>query len=138
MRKLVLLAALVFATPAWADEDTPANPAFQSIISHQLQAFAKDDAAMAYGDAAPNVHTIFPTPDVFMNMVRGGYAPVYRNKSYDFEGSGTDTNGRPYQRVGLIGEDGARYEAVYFMEQQPDGSWKISGCVVAKVPGEDA
>jgi hypothetical protein len=138
MSKLILLIALFLAAPAVAEESGTANPAFKSIITHQLQAFAADDAPLAYSDAAPNVHTIFPTPDVFMNMVRGGYAPVYRNKAYDFEGSGTDANGRPYQRVGIIGADGARYEAIYFMEQEPDGSWKISGCVVAKAAGEDA
>jgi hypothetical protein len=138
MRKLILLIALFLAMPAVAEETSTANPAFRSIITHQLQAFAADDAPTAYADAAPNVQKIFPTSDVFMNMVRGGYAPVYRNKAYDFEGSGIDTSGRPYQRVGIIGADGARYEAVYFMEQQADGSWKISGCVVAKAAGEDA
>ncbi len=138
MKNLILLVALLFATPALAEDSKSANPAFQSIITHQLQAIAKDDAATAYADAAPLVQKLFPTSEIFMNMVRGGYAPVYRHKAFDFEGSGTDESGRPYQRVGLIGEDGARYEATYYMEQQPDGSWKISGCVVAKVAGEEA
>ncbi len=138
MRKLILLFALFLAQPVLAEENTAANPAFQAIITHQLKALAMDDAATAYADAAPNVQQIFPTSEIFMNMVRGGYPPVYRNKAYDFEGSGVDSSGRPFQRVGLIGADGARYQAVYFMEQQADGSWKISGCVVAKVAGEDA
>ena len=137
MKRLILSLALFCASPAFAD-DIGANDEFKSIITHQLQAMAQDDAATAYSDAAPNVQQLFPTPDVFMNMVRNGYPPVYRNKSFKFEASGTDPSGRPYQRVGLLGADGVRYEAIYFMEKQADGSWKISGCVVAKVDGVDA
>ncbi len=135
MKTLLTFLALILAQPALAEDATVANPAFQSVITHQLQAMAKDDAQSAYGDAAPNVQLIFPNAEIFMNMVRGGYAPVYRNKSYGFEGSGLDGNGRPYQRVGIVGADGEQYEAVYFMQQQDDGSWKISGCVVVKAAG---
>jgi len=135
MKNLILFLAVMFATPALAQEGSGANPAFQSVITHQLQAIAKDDAATAYSDAAPNVQMIFPSPDTFMNMVRGGYPPVYRNKQYGFESSGIDASGRNYQRVEILGADGESYEAVYFMEQQKDGTWKISGCVVVKAAG---
>jgi hypothetical protein len=40
------------------------------------------------------------------------------------------TEGRLVQRVLLVGPDGVPVTALYFMEQQPDGSWKISGCVL--------
>jgi hypothetical protein len=131
MKRLILSLLLLCTSPAFAD-DIGANDEFKSIITHQLQAMAQDDAATAYSDAAPIVQQLFPTPDAFMNMVRNGYAPVYRNKSFKFEASGTDPSGRPYQRVGLVGVDGDRYEAIYYMQKQPDGSWKISGCVIVK------
>ena len=67
-----------------------------------------------------------------LKMVRQGYQPVYRNKSFKFLGAGTDANGRTFEKVGLEGADGQHYQAMYFMEQQSDGSWKISGCVILK------
>ena len=33
---------------------------------------------------------------------------------------------------------GKRYEAVYAMQQQPDGSWKIAGVQMVEIPGVDA
>ncbi|MDE2385640.1 MAG: DUF4864 domain-containing protein [Alphaproteobacteria bacterium] len=131
---LSLIAGAWLAAPGIAVAGDGDESAFQSVITHQLQAFARDDGASAYADAAPNVQTIFPSPDVFMNMVRNGYAPVYRNDGYSFMGTGTDQAGRSFEKVQLHTADGASYKAYYFMEQQPDGTWKISGCVVLKEP----
>lgn len=38
----------------------------------------------------------------------------------------------------LTALDGKRYEALYTMERQPDGAWKIAGCVLIAIPGLDA
>ena len=133
MKHLALLLALTLLTPsAIAQNSASANPDFQSIINQQLQAIAKDDAVTAYTQAAPNVQRIFPSPEIFMGMVKGGYAPIYRNKQYNFSESGQDEAGRPYQKVEILGADGVRYTAIYFMERQADGTWKISGVVMAK------
>ena len=37
-------------------------------------------------------------------------------------------NGDIVQRVELIGPDGKPALALYVMQRQPDGSWKINGC----------
>jgi hypothetical protein len=37
-------------------------------------------------------------------------------------------DGRIVQRVELVGPDGARELALYTMEREPDGSWRIDGC----------
>jgi Domain of unknown function (DUF4864) len=39
------------------------------------------------------------------------------------------------QRVIIRGDDGKVYEAIYSMEMQADGTWKIAGCQVLVVPG---
>ena len=36
------------------------------------------------------------------------------------------------------GADGVAKLALYFMKQQPDGSWLISGCVLLELEGSDA
>ena len=73
-----------------------------------------------------------------MDMVRQGYPQVYRPQSFRFGGMSEDSQGRPQLRATIIGPDGRTYEAIYTMEHEPDGSWKINSCVIAQVPGVDA
>lgn len=117
---------------AAADKDT-----IKSIIESQLNAFAADDGAKAYSYAAPIVQNVFPTVENFMTMVTKGYPPVYRNTKRIYGDVFEDGLGRPAMRVVLTGEDGKRYEAIYSMEQQPDGNWKIAGCVVLVIPSQE-
>lgn len=107
---------------------------FQSIITGQIEAFRADDGERAYGYAAPMIRRIFPNPEVFMGMVRKGYAQVYRPQSYRFGEAGFSASGRPIQRVTIVGPDGVTYEAIYTMELQPDGTWQINGCAIVKAP----
>ena len=129
--------SLIVWSSAYADNPSSPDTEFQSIITQQLEAFKADDANKAYSFAAPLVHKIFPDMQTFMSMVQQGYPPVYRNKQYSFGGTSLDAAGRQYEKVEILGQDGVRYAARYYFEQQPDGSWKISGVVVALVSGSD-
>ena len=103
----------------------------QSVIRSQEQAFGRDDAAAAYSHAAPAIKQIFPQADIFMSMVQQGYPPVYRHKSFEF-GEARSADGRIAQRVHIIDANGEAWEALYTLEQQPDGSLKITGCSLLK------
>lgn len=129
MRAFVLLLALLLglASPALADDVAAA----QSVIRAQEQAFGRDDAAAAYSHAAPEIRQIFPQADIFMEMVRQGYAPVYRHKSFEF-GEARAANGHIAQRVQIVDDNGEAWVAMYTLEQQPDGSLKITGCSLLK------
>ncbi|ANV99796.1 DUF4864 domain-containing protein [Bradyrhizobium icense] len=129
MRALVLVLAFLIGlgAPALADDVAAA----QSVIRAQEQAFARDDATSAYSHAAPEIRQIFPQADIFMQMVRQGYAPVYRHKSFEF-GEARAANGRIAQRVHIVDDNGEAWEAMYTLEQQPDGSLKITGCSLLK------
>src|SRR5882757_7200034 len=133
MRALVLLAAFLigFATSACAADDVAAA---QSVIRSQEQAFSRDDAAAAYSHAAPAIQGIFPDAETFMAMVRKSYAPVYRHRSFEF-GEARVSNGQIAQQVHIVDADGELWEALYTLEQQPDGSVKITGCVLLKATG---
>lgn len=137
-----LLAALIVCLAAWtAHADTLSQAdrtEFQRIITGQIEAFRADDSERAYGYAAPSIRRIFPNSSIFMQMVKQGYRPVYRPQSFSFEQTETDPLGRPAQRVRIIGPDGKAYEALYSMERQPDGTWRIDGCSLLEVPGVDA
>ena len=129
-RALFLLAALLIslAAPARAADDVAAA---QGVIRSQVEAFSRDDAAAAYSHAAPAIQEIFPQADIFMSMVRNSYAPIYRHKSFDF-GETRVSDGTIAQRVHIVDADGIPWEALYTLELQPDGSVKITGCVLLR------
>jgi hypothetical protein len=130
MRALVLLTAflLSLASPARAADDVAAA---QTVIRSQVEALGRDDAATAYSFAAPAIRDMFPQADIFMDMVRRSYAPVYRHKSFEF-GEARVSGGQIAQRVHIIDAEGVPWEALYTLEEQPDGSVKIIGCVLLK------
>lgn len=129
MRALIAIAMLLlFALPpARADDAENA----QAIIRSQVEALGRDDANAAYSYASPMIQQMFPQPETFMSMVRNGYAPVYRHKSFEF-GEAQSAGGRTAQRVRIVDANGELWEALYTVEQQTDGSLKISGCVLLK------
>ena len=130
MRALVLLTAflLSLASPARAADDVAAA---QTVIRSQVEALGRDDAATAYAFAAPAIQDMFPQADIFMDMVRHSYAPVYRHKSFEF-GEARVSDGQIAQRVHIIDANGEAWEALYTLEQQPDGSLKVTGCSLLK------
>jgi hypothetical protein len=130
MRVLILAVALLIGLSASgraADDVADA----QATIRAQTEAIGRDDAAAAYGYAAPAIKDIFPQAGAFMDMVRGSYAPVYRHRSFEF-GEGRAADGSIAQQVHIIDADGVAWEALYTLERQPDGSLRITGCSLRK------
>ena len=130
MRAVALLTALLLAlaSPTFAGD---AVAAAQSVIRSQEQAFSRDDAAAAYSYAAPAIHEMFPQADIFMAMVRNSYAPVYRHKSLEF-GEARVEGDWIAQRVHIVDDNGEAWEALYTLEREPDGTFKITGCSLLK------
>jgi hypothetical protein len=134
--RVIALLMLLVAGPAMAGDVSDADRgAIDTVIANQIAAFRQDDGAKAYAYASPTIQRLFPTPESFMAMVRQGYPQVYRPQKYNFAAIGEDQLGRPQQHVVIVGPDGKTYEAVYSMQRQPDGTWKIDGCVIAEIQG---
>ena len=127
-----LAAASLAAGPTWA-QAAPDAAAIRDVIGSQLDAFLADDGQRAWFYASPGIQQMFRTEDIFMGMVRNGFQPVYRPKSRAFEAL-RDTATGPEQDVRLTDAAGEEWIAIYSMEQQPDGSWKIAGCRLVKAP----
>ena len=125
---LLLMLALGLVPAARAADDVAAA---QSVIRSQEQAFSRGDAAAAYSHAAPAIRQIFPQADIFMMMVQQAYPPIYRHRSFEF-GEARAVDGSIAQRVRIVDENGEAWEALYTLEQQPDGSLKITGCSLLK------
>jgi len=130
MRAVFLLLSLLFALapPAFAADDVAAA---QTVIRSQVEAFSHDDAAAAYSYASPAIQDMFPQADLFLGMVQHSYTPVYRHKSFEF-GEARVASGKIAQLVRIVDAEGVPWEALYTLEQEPDGSFKISGCVLIK------
>jgi hypothetical protein len=133
---LALLAWLLSGT-ANAIMAPPPNPAdvqaIRGVIEAQLQAFRADDGAQAFAYASPAIQSIFKDPDTFMSMVRNAYQAVYRPREVEFRDL-VPVEGRWTQRVLVVGGDGVPVVAEYVMERQPDGTWRIDGCVMERSP----
>jgi len=127
-----LLASLAVARADDAPDVSAADrAAIQGVIGAQLDAFRHDQGEKAFGFASPNIQSMFGDPPHFMAMVEQGYPQVYRPRSTRFDDLVT-INGRIVQRVAIIGPDGTPVLALYTMEREPDGTWRIDGCALAK------
>ena len=111
--------------------DTPQ----QQTIERQIRAFLSGHDSDAYGYAAPNIRSLFPTLDSFMSMVRDGYRPVYHPESWDFAASEAIADDLVRQDVLITDETGHDWTATYTLERQSDGSWKIAAVVLKRNNG---
>ena len=109
--------------------------AIRDVIANQLAAFGRDDGPGAFAFASPTIRAKFQTPEFFMTMVQRHYAPVYRPSEVSFQALHAGPKG-PVQEVLLVGPDSQVVIALYFMEQQPDASWKINGVQLIKAPDQ--
>ncbi len=130
-----LLFVLFAAVPPAAAQTSETDRAeIVRVIGAQMNAFLRDDGTEAFSYAAPSIRAMFQTPERFMTMVQRGYLPVYRPRDVQFLDL-VESEGRPLQKVQVVGPDGRPVMAVYTMEMQPDGTWRIAGCVLFQVEG---
>jgi hypothetical protein len=105
-------------------------PAIKQVIDTQLRALRSGDAVKAFSFAAPAIREQFGTAENFLYQVRLGYAALLVARRTEFL-VGTVIDGNVIQPVRLIGADDTVRVALYTLEKQGDGSWKITGCVLA-------
>jgi hypothetical protein len=104
--------------------------AIQRVIEDQRRALKAGDAAKAFSFASPGIRAQFETPAKFIAMVRSSYDALLVARYTEFlEGAVID--GRVIQPLRLIAPDNTVLVALYTMERQKDGRWKISGCALA-------
>ena len=109
--------------------------AVRAVVEAQLKAFAADDAAKAFSHAAPAIQQQFGDAPTFMRMVREAYPVVYRPAATAFfKPEWVDEVVR--QVVQMRDAQGALWLATYQLVKQPDGRWRIAGCVVQPDAGK--
>ena len=138
---IVALASLLANAAGLAADDVGLaaadREAIPQVIVQQLDAFQRDDEVEAFSHAAPSIQAQFKTPAEFMRMVRSAYEAVYRPRSTDFLEVFV-TDGQVVQPLQVVAPDASVLVAFYLMERQPDGMWRISGCVLGRPQGRSA
>lgn len=128
---LLFLCALAGPASAQADLSAADRASIQAVITRQIDAFRRDDAEAAFSFASPSIQDQFGTPGRFLDMVRRAYPAVHRPRLVEFTGLRLN-DGAVVQQVELIGPDGASELALYTMERDPAGTWRISGCTLVE------
>jgi hypothetical protein len=136
MKKLLLVLALMasFGAAAAVELGPSDQEAIRTAIEGQMDAFKRDDGVAAFAYASPRIQAIFKNPETFMVMVRKDYEAVYRPSLVSFRDL-ESIEGNLVQPVLVMGPSGVPVTALYVMERQEDGAWRIGGCIIVPEPG---
>ena len=126
MRRILLSALFSVLLPLVAVAENPRNPAIESTIQRQIEAFLADDLATAFTFASPGIKGMFRTPERFGEMVRSGYPMVWRPAEVRYLDLRRHPPGGKVQRVMIIDQSGALHLLDYLMLETPEG-WVIGG-----------
>jgi len=136
---LALLACFVLAlaAPSHAQEQrqTPGPTAsdwkaMERIISEQRAALVAGEGVKAFSYASPGIRAQFGDAETFLELVRTGYAPLLTARYVEFL-QGAVIDGTVVVPLRLIDADNTVRVALYIMERQSDGGWRIAGCRIA-------
>jgi hypothetical protein len=130
------LAFALLATLAFAQGSAgPTHPAadwetIRNVVTSQRQALVAGDGERAFAFATPALRRQYGSAEAFMRMVRSGYQALADARYVELLDGGV-IEGSTIQPLRLVMPDGAVLVALYTMERQRDGSWRIAGCVIA-------
>lgn len=137
MLRSICLAFCFFAFAAYSEERQLTDQDWadiRGVIEEQLHAFGRDDAETAFAFASPNIRRMFQTAANFVAMVKSEYQAVYRPRSMNFLKPAL-VERRVLQPIQLQDPDNTLVVAIYTMQRQADGAWKIDGCELAPGAG---
>ncbi|MEO0497688.1 MAG: DUF4864 domain-containing protein [Pseudomonadota bacterium] len=125
----MVAAAATFALPksVWAMGD---DERCKKVVASQLDAFIRKDFQGAYAHAAPVIQRMYPTSEVFAQMVSRGYAAVYDPSSYAF-GRAMERDGQRVQEVFITDKSGVAWVALYSLAEF-EGEFRITGVFLQK------
>lgn len=131
-RSIVLF--LSVAASFWCSSVTAADviskmdaQAIHVAVQAQLDAFSRDDAERAFEFATTSTREQIGSPDRFLRLVKEQYDAIYRHRVAIFANPEV-IDGDTIQTVRLTDRDGLVWVALYKMQREKDGKWKIDGC----------
>lgn len=135
---LLVIGLLAPAAASAAALTEPDARAVRQVVEAQLDAFAADNAGLAFSYASAALQAQFGTATRFMAMVRGAYPMVVRPAAVSFfqAQAQAGTDGVVSQPVQLRDHEGRLWLATYLLERRAGDGWRISACVVAADSGK--
>jgi len=135
MKRFLATAGLVVAlgVPWWSsaaavDAITHADAiAIHETVQSQLEALSNDDAASAFELATPEKRMQIGNADNFLRLIKQEYDPIYRYQRVIFSRPEI-LHGDAIQVVRVTDGYSRVWLAVFWMQQDENGSWKIDGC----------
>jgi hypothetical protein len=116
--------AALAATPPMRASDWKS---IKQVIAAQRAALVAGEGEKAFGYATPAIRAQFGDADIFMAMVQAEYPALLTARYTEFlEGAVID--GLIIQPLRLVDADNSVRVALYTMEKQKNGAWRISGC----------
>jgi Domain of unknown function (DUF4864) len=104
--------------------------AIKKVIVDQRAALKAGDAAKALSYASAGIRDQFGDAATFIAMVRAGYSALLTARYTEFlEGAVID--GTVVQPLRLVDADNTVRVALYIMQRQENGTWRIGGCQIA-------
>ena len=100
----------------------------RDVIRQQIEAFKRNEISAAFDLATPEIQDQFRTSDIFFQMVIKNYAVILTHKTWSFGNLTRIRNEEYIQTVNFYEKDGRVIKALYVVEQQPEGTWRIGGC----------
>ncbi|MEO8487813.1 MAG: DUF4864 domain-containing protein [Betaproteobacteria bacterium] len=102
----------------------------RSVVEAQRDALVAGNAERAYGYASRGIREQFGDAQTFLRMVLQAYAAlVDAREAVLLEGAVIE--GRVIQPMRLVLPDNTVQIALYTMEKQRAGGWRIAGCILA-------
>lgn len=116
------LAQAVPSTSDWAE--------IKRVIAAQREALVGGDGESAFSLAAPSIRRQFGDVETFMRMVRQSYRALIEARYVEFL-DGAVIAGDIVQPLRLVLPDGTVMVAIYGVQRQANGEWRITACVIA-------
>jgi hypothetical protein len=108
--------------------------AIRAAVQGQLDAFAADDGDKAFGLSSADTRLRFGSPDNFLRVVRKYYPAIYRHRRVLFSPPEL-VDGNAIQLVNVVDAINHVWVAVYRLERDAAGAWKIDGCRLQATTG---
>lgn len=105
--------------------------AIQSVITTQIKALQAEDMDAAFALSAPDVRRQFGNANAFADMIREDYEPLLKHYSRTFLEITVEEE-EVIQPVRIVNRDGTVVLALFGMERQADGEWKVYGCRITQ------
>ena len=100
------------------------------MIAAQREALVRGAQDEAFAFATPAIRQRYGDAETFMRMVRESYRALVEARYAEFL-DGAVIAGDVVQPLRLVLHDGTVLVAIYGMQREADGRWRISACVIA-------